>query len=673
MQFLFPTFLWALLALSIPIIIHLFHFRKFKKVYFTNVHLLKEIKEETSAKSKLKSWLILLSRLLALAMLVFAFAQPMIKYSTSINTGPKIVTVFVDNSFSMKATKDEVPLMVRAKDRATDIIKSYNETDKYLILTHDLESRHQRLVDQKTALQFINDLSATPHVLPINNIINVAKRISSPYGEDSDKLMYLLSDFQQNISLFEEPLDSTMSISLLPIRSIQENNVAISNAYFEAPVPMNNMTNSLIVEFKNNGNVNQEVQFRINYKGQNRPQGTIKIPANEVAVDTVQIAISENGWHEVELIIDDFPIDFDNHLYLTFEIKQQINILNITENESNRFITSAFGSQTYYNLIQTNKKNLQYDQFELQDLIITDDLSDLSSGLIAELYRYVVNGGNLLVFPAENANLSSYNQLMSELSADRLSTATDEPRDVSDINTTEFIFSEVYESVKRNLRLPKVTKSFQLLKNQSAVRDILLRFRNGDAYLSKYKSGKGNLYVSSAPLNEKYNNLVRSAEVFVPMLYKMSLSSGVKKPLYYTIGKDNLIEYKRLETTEAGNYKIVGKSEFIPGIVKNNTGNLIDVHDQIKDATIYQLKLKDQLISKLAFNYDRLESDVRYGDLNEIIRSMGKSASIINDVAMADLSGFIQQKNEGISLWRWCLFLALLFLLIESVLLRFWK
>ena len=48
-SFLYPSFLWALLFVAAPIILHLFNFRKFKKVYFSNVSLLKEIKEEIKA------------------------------------------------------------------------------------------------------------------------------------------------------------------------------------------------------------------------------------------------------------------------------------------------------------------------------------------------------------------------------------------------------------------------------------------------------------------------------------------------------------------------------------------------------------------------------------------------------------------------------------------------
>jgi len=76
MGFLYPSFLWALLAIAIPIIIHLFYFRRFRTVYFTNVRFLKEVKEQTSNRQKIRNLLVLLSRILALAFLVFAFAQP---------------------------------------------------------------------------------------------------------------------------------------------------------------------------------------------------------------------------------------------------------------------------------------------------------------------------------------------------------------------------------------------------------------------------------------------------------------------------------------------------------------------------------------------------------------------------------------------------------------------
>jgi L-asparagine transporter-like permease len=100
MQFLFPGFLLALAALAIPVIIHLFNFRRYKTVYFSNVRFLREVKEETTSRSKLKHLLVLASRLLALAFLVFAFAQPYIPNKhNQVSTGRKYVSVYLDILF----------------------------------------------------------------------------------------------------------------------------------------------------------------------------------------------------------------------------------------------------------------------------------------------------------------------------------------------------------------------------------------------------------------------------------------------------------------------------------------------------------------------------------------------------------------------------------------------
>ena len=118
MQFLYPGFLFALSLISIPIIIHLFNFRRFKKIYFTNVKFLKEIKEETSSQSKLKHFLVLLSRILAVLFLVFAFAQPYFPAEDKkIVSGENAVSVYVDNSFSMESVTREGTLLDESKKK----------------------------------------------------------------------------------------------------------------------------------------------------------------------------------------------------------------------------------------------------------------------------------------------------------------------------------------------------------------------------------------------------------------------------------------------------------------------------------------------------------------------------------------------------------------------------
>lgn len=127
MQFVYPAFLFGLAALAIPVIIHLFNFRRFKTVYFTNVRFLKNIQEETATKSKLKHLFILLSRLLAIAFLVFAFAQPFIPSNQSAKTtAHRAVSIYIDNSFSMEAVNNDEQLLNIAKRKAEEITGIYS-------------------------------------------------------------------------------------------------------------------------------------------------------------------------------------------------------------------------------------------------------------------------------------------------------------------------------------------------------------------------------------------------------------------------------------------------------------------------------------------------------------------------------------------------------------------
>ncbi|HEK21521.1 MAG TPA: hypothetical protein ENO28_13840, partial [Bacteroidetes bacterium] len=117
MHFLYPTFLWSLSALAIPVIIHLFSFRRYKKVYFTNVQFLQEVELQQSGRRNLRERLILISRLLMICFLVLAFAQPYIPGKDAPTAGKQqVISIFVDNSYSMQTINKEGTLLGQAKE-----------------------------------------------------------------------------------------------------------------------------------------------------------------------------------------------------------------------------------------------------------------------------------------------------------------------------------------------------------------------------------------------------------------------------------------------------------------------------------------------------------------------------------------------------------------------------
>src|SRR6187401_145767 len=140
MTFAHPWLLWGLTLTAIPILIHLFNFRRYKTVYFTNVRFLKEVTEETAVRSKIKHWLVLAARLLAVIFLVLAFAQPVIPVKNNPNvvaSEKRGVSIYVDNSFSMDAEADEEKLLNRAVRRAREILNAYGADDRFQLLTNE--------------------------------------------------------------------------------------------------------------------------------------------------------------------------------------------------------------------------------------------------------------------------------------------------------------------------------------------------------------------------------------------------------------------------------------------------------------------------------------------------------------------------------------------------------
>lgn len=670
MEFLHPSFLWALLALAIPVIIHLFHFRRFKKVYFTNVKYLQEIKEETSSRNKVKNLLVLLARMLAVAALVLAFAQPYIPQGTDVKQGNSAVSIFVDNSFSMRAENDGVPLLDIAKEKARQVVNAYSQEDRFQILTHDFEGRHQRLVSKEDALALIDEVNVTPAVQPLSKVL--ARQKQATYGQEENEIDYLISDFQQSITDIALWQDTTTEINLLPLQAVQEDNISIDSVWLESAVPLINQTNKILVKVTNHGQETAEgVRLSLIKDGQEKPEGTFDIPAGVSITDTINITILRAGWHRADIKISDYPVQFDDVYHIALQVPENINVLSINSGSPNRYLTALFNGLNLYQLTNQSQNNVDYGTLSNYDLIILNDLSNISSGLSGELGNYIKSGGNVLLFPGAGTSVESYNSFLNSLQANTLVKLESEAKAVSSMNTDEFIFSDVYQYVSRNIKLPNTSKNYSTTQYQNRNEETLLSYRDGTPYLVKYARDAGYLYVCTSPLSSDYNDLVTNAEVFVPMLYKMAIASEQGQKISYTIGKDNTIETDAKATSGDIVYKIVGAENFIPGKTNLGAKVLLNVNDQVSTAGYSELTLQGEKIADLAFNYDRRESNLQNAT-TDVLKLIAEPANInlYSNVIKTEMTATIGEKDKGIVLWKWCIIFALVFLAVEVLLLR---
>lgn len=670
MSFLYPGFLFALVALAIPVIIHLFNFRKFKTVYFSNVRFLREIKEETASRSKLKHLLILIARLLALTFLVFAFAQPFIsREETKVVAGSQAISVYIDNSFSMDAIGNKVPLLDQAKEYAANIASEYGPEDRFQLLTNDFEGKHQRLVSKEIFLKYLDEIEISPAVKILDQVKE--RQLQALEGEGNAS-MYMISDFQQNISKLE--LDTTIRIFLIPVKAIAKNNISIDSVWLASPVQMINESNLLYCRLANRGSEDvSNISITLSINGQTKALEVASLSANSTLDDTLSFSVNNSGWHHAELSITDYPINFDDKYYFTFHVPDHISILVIGQETSDPYF-AALQSQDFLTIEHSPVGLINYGELKNHRLIILNQPHQLSSGLQDALANFVYEGGNLLVFPGSESNLQDYNNLLLELGAGTYSGLVNKKQSVTFIDIEQGLFRDVFDEIPRNILLPVVEKFFSIESKTRSAEEVIIRMLDGHSLLSQFKSGQGSVYLCAVPPDLTYSDLPKHT-LFVVMVVQIAIKGKHTGRMANTIGIDQYIELEKVATGPDQVYKL--RQNNLEYVVQP-TGNKILLGSNqsagidIRDAGIFELYTGDSIYTSWhAFNFDRRESDIStYSAATLEDLFPGNNISVLN-TGDGSLSGLIGEINEGVPLWKLCIIFALIFLATEVLLLRF--
>lgn len=672
MQFVFPWFLFALFALAIPIVIHLFYFRKFKKVYFSDIRFLKQVQEEKSTIEKLKKRLILASRLLALFFLILAFVQPFIgNNKNKLNQGTSAVCIYIDNSYSMGLkTGGETALSI-AKTKAKEIANAFTTGDKFSLLTNDLEGTHQRWMQKQDFLDAVDKIELSPNIKTVADITKKQATLFQTLGA-KNKLGFFISDFQKNMMAKSD--DTTFTAHFLDIQGNPEKNIFVDSCWFEQPVFTINATNKLIVRIKNAGNT-QADKIRISVKINDAVKAIddITIPAETTLVDSFNFAITQPGFQRGEISFNDYPITFDDKFYFSFSVDENEKVLSIEDAETPNNIASIFTNDAHFVFDKSDKGQIDYSAFKNYTLIILNQLPEISSGLSSSLKEYAVNSGNIYIIPSTNANISTYNAFLSNINAGTYATAQVKTGEVTKINLKEDVFKSVFNQLPKNVETPKIKKLYPILSNSNTNERELLSTNLNSALVSKFDVGKSFVYLQAVPLNAEFSDLQAKA-IFAPMVYNAAVYKKNNQPLFYTIGKDNLLELKNGNTTNESVYKLSnGKNEFIPE--NRSVGNtvLLRVNTTLSSDGIYAISANDKNLGIAAFNFDRTESNLKFTEKADLKNIFNQKNQIVLDNTKANLSAEVKQIKDGVLLWKVCVILSLLFLLIEILLIRFWK
>jgi hypothetical protein len=641
MQFKHPELLYALLLLAIPIIVHLFQLRRFKKVAFTNVAFLKNITLQTRKSSQLKKWLTLLTRLLLLACAIIAFAQPYIADSDSFNTKSETV-IYLDNSYSMQAKSSNGSLLNKA---IKEIIETLDENEQITLFTND------NMFVNTTTKAIKNDLiqlKHSPNQLSYESVLFKGKKGFSK-DKSSIKNLVIISDFQYNKEAITIEKDSLINFKFVQLKPENLNNVAIDTAYI-SKIDVNTM--ELVVGLRNQGNSIENLPISLYNKDNLIAKTSVYIEDKAETTFTIPMEAAFDG----TIVIEDTNLQYDNSLFFNINQRNNIKVFSINEAED-EFLKKIY-TDDEFEYTSASFNALNYNDLENQNLIILNELKEIPSSLITALNSFTDNGGYILIIPSNESILNSYNQLVAYYLLPAFNSQNTSEKKITTINFSHPLLANVFDKKVSNFQYPKVY-SYYPFDNSGG--SSILNYEGGSSFLVQSK----NAYLFSASLNDNNSNF-KNSPLIVPVLYNIGKQSLKVPQLYYTIGKENTIDVSttlqqdNILTLEIDDNSMVPQQQTYINKVELKTNEYPDI------AGILSVKNKEVTLQKLSYNYDRQESNLSYLNLASYgdFDSSTTISSAIDDIKNAT------KVNE---LWKWFVIFALAFLIIEMLILKFFK
>jgi hypothetical protein len=672
MRFFFPEFLFALLLIAIPVIIHLFNFRKFKKVYFSNTRFLKDIQIQTSSKQKIKERLILLSRILAVTFLVLAFAKPYFPDKNQTQAGEHhVVSIYVDNSYSMEAVNKEGSLLEEAKRKAEEVVSTFGYHDKFQLLTNDLNGHQNTLLSKDEFLRLLDSVAITSKPNNFNRVVTSQRNfLQNQHG--AIKKAFLISDFQKNSDAGKIQLDSLISYQLITLKSNELPNIAIDSAWLISPLHQPNAEEKLVVKIANySGKKVENAALSLKINNQPKAIGSVTLAENSSVTDTLTFSGLSSGWQKGELSVKDYPLVFDDHYHFAFEVKPSIEITVLNRHTEPNNFTAAFSTDAFFEVQNIGESQINYTDFKKQRLIVLHDLKMIATGLAQQLRQYAEHGGNLSIFMPLDAELETYQSFLQSMAVDYPQALVKDTLSADQLNFNHPVFKDLFDKLPDNIDLPYGNQYFKLTQQTRTRRDILISGENVPLF-NVYKVKKGNVYISAFPLEMHASNFT-SHGLFLPLLFKMALLTDRNIALAYETDKSEGVIIDGVNVGESEMLKIRSSAmEIIPEIRNTSAGTVLFFADQIKNAGFYELYQQDKLLAILAFNDSRQESKMEFYNEGELKEKFGIASSHIIKGGSASVANQIKEVNLGTSIWKLCLILVLIFLAAEILLVRFY-
>ena len=648
MLFKNPEILYSLALLIVPILVHLFQLQKFVKVPFTNVAFLQQLAKQSRKSSRIKKWLILATRLLLFSAIIFAFSQPYLSNQKSNSKQHNFI--YLDNSLSTNTNGEKGNLLQIA---AREIIENVSEKDFFSLQTNS--NFYDKITKNELKNKLLNIKETSKKIDLTTILLKFNNKIKSETKSLSN--IVLISDFQNVYN--KKFTNVTSPFSVIKLTASIKNNLSIDSVF----ISNSNATNfTLNVLIKNQGTLKKDIPIAVYNNTKLVSKRTSTFEKNALKKIQFKIQNQEEFKGKIEITFSD-TFSFDNTFYFALKNNQKINVLTIGKQAD--FLSKIYDKEEF-NFIQSSVQNTNYNTLIKQQLIILNEVEYIPKFLLEKIIAFSKNGGSLVIIPSGNSNLQTYNALFKDLNAGKIKIKKTGKLKITNINYKHPLFQNVFSKKATNFQYPTTESHFPTSSIRAS--NIVL-FEDNTPFISQIRNAEGTIYWVSSPLNRKNSNFITSPLV-VPIFYNFGKMSYKHPQLFYRMGMENNID---IETTLNKNRVLrISNAEnaFIPLQKKFQNKVRITTNEQpLKDGFYTILKANDTL-QKLAFNYPKKESMLNFMDLSAL-KKTNKNVTI--STSIPSIFKKINKKYEVHWLWKWFLTLAIVSLLLELLILKFYK
>lgn len=667
MSFLYPLFLISGIALAIPVLIHLFNLRRYKTVYFPHTRFLKDIQLRSQKQSQVRYRLLLFTRLLFLAALILAFAQPFFQNKEQAATKDKLQVIYIDNSGSMSLKLGAQRLVDVAKQSARRQIQQATVGTRFVLLTND------RMVGQPLpadkALLELNNIDLSPKGKTMVQVLSGVQSSMQAEGASGADLYYY-SDFQErNVS--DEPEQSlTDNISLhgVPVQTDKVENVFIDTAYLMAPVLQTGTPNQLVVHTRTVGSLPDEMPvMQLFINGQLKNAASLVHDDRMESWDTLSFQVEDAGWQQIELSINDAAVRFDDTFRIAARSASNLSVLALNQGSANPYIQAAFRAYDGFRLTNSDLGNTSGD-WNNYNLILLNNVTAINSTLAEKLQQALSRGKTVAIFPGRTNSFGGLNSGLAALGDIRITGLDTATQAATNMQQGSDLVKDLFVSIPDNIELPQANWHYRISAGLTANQQSILSFRNGDPLFARYTPTRGQLYLLATSADMQAGNFAASY-FFVPFLYQMAtqatgsniyaLTLGAQTPAFLPL--DNAGERNMIHLYAPGR-------DVIPAQQTAGAGLNVYVDQAVTNTGYYRLAAEGGDTTLIAVNSDHAESQLQTYPLDELKNSWkDKDAEWLTTDTIS--MGKANNTFASFPLWKVCAILALLMLIAETIVL----